>query len=93
MCIIVVWGRAKYRVKEQIDVYVATESSSRSERQFACRSRIPKKATLTQRMPRNLQTITGRSIYAKQKQIVEPVFGQIKEFRRFRRLTSVCWKR
>ena len=66
---------------------MATESSSRAERQFACRGRIPKKATLTQRMPRNLQTITGRSIYAKQKQIVEPVFGQIKEFRRFRRFS------
>ena len=36
-------------------------------------------------MPQNLQTIKDLSIYAKEKQIVEPVFGQIKEFRRFRR--------
>jgi hypothetical protein len=35
-------------------------------------------------MTRKLQTIKGRCVYEKRKQIVEPVFGQIKEIRRSR---------
>ena len=36
-------------------------------------------------MKRKLQTSAGRAIYATRKTIVEPVFGQIKEARGFRR--------
>jgi IS5 family transposase len=36
-------------------------------------------------MKRKLQTKLGRAIYATRKTIVEPVFGQIKEARGFRR--------
>ena len=36
-------------------------------------------------MNRKLRTKKGREIYSKRKQIVEPVFGQIKETRGFRR--------
>jgi hypothetical protein len=36
-------------------------------------------------MKRKLQTRAGRAIYATRKTIVEPVFGQIKEARGFRR--------
>lgn len=39
--------------------------------------RIPKDATLTQRMARALKTKLGRAGYARRKAIVEPVFGQI----------------
>jgi len=50
----------------------------------APRGRIPKDATLKERMARKLRTIKGRMIYAKRKEISEPVFGQIKEVRGFR---------
>ncbi len=36
-------------------------------------------------MRRHLQTVRGKKTYAKRKQTVEPVFGQIKEERGFRR--------
>jgi transposase len=41
------------------------------------RGRIPKDATLKQRMARRLRTKPGRGAYARRKAIVEPVFGQI----------------
>jgi hypothetical protein len=43
----------------------------------APRGRIPKDATLKQRMARKLRTKPGRSAYSRRKAIVEPVFGQI----------------
>lgn len=47
--------------------------------------RIPKNISLADRMRRLLRTIRGKSIYGKRKETVEPVFGQIKEERGFRR--------
>ena len=41
--------------------------------------------TATDRMAAKVQTPEGRALYARRKVIVEPVFGQIKEARRFRR--------
>ncbi len=41
------------------------------------RGRIPKDATVTERMARRLKTKKGRTVYARRKAIVEPVFGQI----------------
>ena len=38
-------------------------------------------------MARKLRTVKGRKIYSRRKCIVEPVFGQIKEARRFRRFS------
>lgn len=43
----------------------------------APRGRIPKNATLKQRMARKLRTKPGRAAYSRRKAIVEPVFGQI----------------
>lgn len=43
----------------------------------APRGRIPASATTKQRMARKLATKTGRTIYARRKAIVEPVFGQM----------------
>lgn len=43
----------------------------------APRGRIPKDATLKERMARKLRTKPGRKAYARRKAIVEPVFGQI----------------
>ena len=41
--------------------------------------------TATDRMAAKVQTPEGRAVYARRKVIVEPVFGQIKEARGFRR--------
>ena len=49
------------------------------------RGRIPTGLTRRQRMGRKLRTKAGRRHYARRKVIVEPVFGQIKEARGFRR--------
>ena len=44
----------------------------------APRDRIPKAATLKQRMARKLRTQRGQAAYARRKAIVEPVFGQLR---------------
>jgi transposase len=71
--------------KKQIDLYVATEKTKHNQpAQPAPCGRIPKSATLVERMKRKLKTKAGRAIYARRKTIVEPVFGQIKQARGFR---------
>jgi transposase len=71
--------------KKQIDLYVATEKTKHNQpAQPAPCGRIPKSATLVERMKRKLKTKAGRAIYARRKTIVEPVFGQIKQALGFR---------
>ncbi len=50
----------------------------------APRGRTPKGLSAKELARRKLSTIRGRTIYAKRKTIVEPVFGQIKQARGFR---------
>ena len=45
----------------------------------------PPPATAKEKMQAKLKTAAGRAVYARRKAIVEPVFGQIKEARGFRR--------
>ena len=45
----------------------------------------PKEKTPQEKMRAKLDTESGRALYARRKTIVEPVFGQIKEVRGFRR--------
>jgi transposase len=69
-----------------IDAYVATEKRTHARNLLpAPRGRIPKNATSKERMDRKLRTIKGRMTYSKRKEIAEPIFGQIKEIRGFRR--------
>ena len=49
--------------------------------------RIPAGLSRRERMNRKLRTKAGRRHYARRKVIVEPVFGQIKEARGFRRFS------
>jgi hypothetical protein len=71
--------------KKKIGLYVATEKNKHHQSAPPHqRGRIPKAATLVERMKRKLQTKAGRAIYAGRKTIVEPVFGQIKQARGFR---------
>jgi transposase len=74
-----------YLAEEEIDAYVATGRLKHTDRLLpAPRGRIPKDATIKERMARKLRTIKGRMTYAKRKEISEPVFGQIKAVRGFR---------
>jgi hypothetical protein len=59
------------------EVLLATGRLRHGEVPPAPRGRIPKNATLKQRMARKLRTKPGRAAYARRKAIVEPVFGQI----------------
>lgn len=69
-----------------IDAYISTRKQKHGERPGPCpRGRIPQAATVLDRMTRKLQTKAGAAIYAARKAMVEPVFGQIKEARGFRR--------
>jgi transposase len=74
-----------YLVQGEIDGYVATGRIKHGDQPLPVpRGRIPKDASLKERMSRKLRTIKGRAIYAKRKEISEPVFGQIKQVRGFR---------
>jgi transposase len=76
----------QYLEDEGIDGYIATGRQKHGDvPETAGRGRIAKDATRQERMARKLRTKKGRETYSKRKQIVEPVFGQIKEARGFRR--------
>jgi len=64
------------------DPYMATAR----QRHHASEAEIPDRpATAQERMAAKVRTPEGRALYARRKVIVEPVFGQIKEGRGFRR--------
>jgi len=68
--------------REGFDPYIATERQ-RHHTPRAAASALP--ATAQERMAAKVRTPAGRALYARRKVIVEPVFGQIKEVRGFRR--------
>ena len=72
---------------KNIDAYVATGKQKHGETPLQPRGRIPQNATVKERMARKLRTVKGRCTYSLRKQIVEPVFGQVKEVRNFRRFS------
>jgi transposase len=73
--------------ERRIEAFIATERQKHGERRVAARGPLPKGATRVERMKRKLLTKAGAAIYATRKSIVEPVFGQIKEARGFRRFS------
>src|SRR5207253_6865226 len=76
----------RYLKKKKIEGFVAVDRESYRDRQKACpRGPLPKGATRVDRMRRKLQTKMGAAIYSTRRTVVEPVFGQIKEARGFRR--------
>ncbi len=69
-----------------IDAYIATRRDTHGPTPPpAPRGRIPTGLSRRERMARKLRTKKGRAEYRRRKAIVEPVFGQIKEARGFRR--------
>jgi transposase len=74
---------------EGFDAYIATERQRHHAAPTASAAEATasaaKPATAKERMRAKLGTEPGRALYAQRKTIVEPVFGQIKEARGFRR--------
>jgi len=73
--------------EKKIEAYIATGRQKHGERQVCPRGPLPQGTTRVERMRRKLQTKAGAAIYAARKAIVEPVFGQIKQARGFRRFS------
>ena len=70
----------------QIDAFITPQKEKHTQPQPpAPRGRIPQYLSVRDRMRRKLQTKAGRAVYRKRKVIVEPVLGQIKAARGFRR--------
>ena len=72
-------------MKWGIDPYIATGRHHHDEQVIAPRGRPPAGLSTKETMARKLATKSGAAIYSRRKVIVEPVFGQIKEARGFRR--------
>ncbi len=73
---------------EGIDLHIATGRDKHgTSEQIASSADPDKAATALERMKQKLKTDAGRAVYKMRKAIVEPVFGQIKECRHFRRFS------
>ena len=70
-----------------IDLHIATGREKHEQTIEIASEPPPLHATAKAAMRRKLRTEAGRSIYKMRKAIVEPVFGQIKEQRGFRRFS------
>jgi transposase len=72
---------------EGIDLHVATGRQKHGETSAVESGPPPEEASVQQAMEHKLRTEAGHAIYKMRKAIVEPVFGQIKERRGFRRFS------
>jgi transposase len=72
--------------REGFDPHIATERQRHQSATSTVASESGSEpATAKEKMQAKLKTAAGRGVYARRKAIVEPVFGQIKEARGFRR--------
>jgi len=72
---------------EGIDLYVPPDRQCHSLPGEALRESAASGGTVSEQMRHKLKTPEGRAVYKLRKAIVEPVFGQIKEVRGFRRFS------
>ena len=70
-----------------IDLYVPCERHKHAEAVLEVGSAPGAEATVIEQMKHKLKTVEGQAVYRMRKAIVEPVFGQIKEVRGFRRFS------
>lgn len=70
-----------------INLHIATGRQKHGEKAEPATGPPPDDATAKEQMQHKLRTEAGREIYKMRKAIVEPVFGQIKERRSFRRFS------
>jgi hypothetical protein len=78
-----------------VDLYIATGKQKHGELGSGVEEPVGKEseaASLREQMREKLKSQAGREMYGRRKAIVEPVFGQIKEWRGFRRflLRGLC---
>jgi transposase len=75
--------------KEGFDPYLATGRQKHNQGKVAATTTetLPEKATAKEKMQAKVSTPEGQKLYARRKTIVEPVFGQIKGARGFRRFS------
>ena len=67
-----------------MDPYLAVGRQKHHEEPVATEPTAPSEASVKEQMRRKLRSVTGKALYAARKQIVEPVFGQIKSARGIR---------
>jgi hypothetical protein len=72
---------------EGVDLYVPPDKVKHSDAAEAAREPVPQDASVIETMRHKLKTTVGRQVYGTRKAVVEPVFGQIKEARGFRRFS------
>jgi transposase len=70
-----------------VELHIATGRQKHGEKVAMATGPPPEDATPKEAMAHKLRTEAGKSIYKMRKAIVEPVFGQIKERRGFRRFS------
>jgi transposase len=72
-----------------VDLYVTPDSGKKTEQEFATESPPPTEwdQEVQARMREKVKSEHGRVVYKQRKMIVEPVFGQVKEVRGFRRFS------
>ena len=72
---------------EGIDLHIATGRDKHSDPVERTSGEVSPDATVREAMRHKLKTEAGHAVYKMRKAIVEPVFGQIKEVRGFRRFS------
>jgi transposase len=72
-----------------VDLYVTPDSSKKTEQELTTESPPPTEwdQKVKAQMREKVKSESGRAIYKQRKMIVEPVFGQVKEVRGFRRFS------
>jgi hypothetical protein len=80
-------ANATHESVAEIDLHIATGRDKHGEPLETAGQSPPGEVTAKEAMRHKLRTEAGRSIYKMRKAIVEPVFGQIKERRGFRRFS------
>jgi transposase len=83
------WSAANVTAEslQGIDLHVATERQPHDESKDVPEDGLPEGSSALQQMRDKLKTEGGKAVYKMRKQIVEPVFGYIKEGRGFRRFS------
>ena len=83
------WSEANVteEILQGIDLYVATDRQQHGESKDVPVDGGSKGSSVLQQMQDKLKTEAGKAVYKMRKQIVEPVFGYIKEGRGFRRFS------
>jgi hypothetical protein len=78
---------ANYCEKLNVDAYISVRREKHAEQGDCSAEGPPNEKPAWAKMRAKLQTPDGKLIYARRKAIVEPVFGQVKEARDFRRFS------